>query len=902
MNRRTRTTFADTHSSATAYDSLGRRIAETDQAGKSTTFGYDAVGRLTRVTDALNKSTTYGYDEVGNRIRQTDANGRITRFEYDALGRETKRTLPGGGAFETKGYDVAGNLASRTDFMGRTIVHGYDIADRLTSMTYPGSSTVGFTYTPTGRRLTATDARGTTGYGYDLRDRLTSLTYPDGRRLGYAYDAASNRTSLTATVGASTLTTGFAYDDANRLSTVTDALGRTYGHGYDPNGNRTALSHPNFTNTAYVYDPVNRLTSLTTTGPVGIVQGYAFTLGPTGNRTQIDETDGHVRTYAYDAVYRLTSETVAGLLNYGKTWTYDDVGNRLTQLTTGLGAGSVNYAYDDRDRLVTEAGAALGYDDNGNLTSKSADGSVYTWDFENRLTGVSKPDGTLVTHVYDVDGARVQTTTTLPGQPPATVDFLVDTSGSLSHVVAESDPVAGLQAYYVRGDDLLAVMRGTGTRFMHADGHGSIRRLTSESGAVTDVYTYTAFGELLSHMGTDPQPYSFAGEPLDPNVGFQYHRARWMDPSVGRFAGMDPFGGFVSDPASLHKYVYAHGNPVGNTDPTGHFASVGEISIVNSIISQIAGNQVQLGMDVVLDTLFKDNAAVQVGRVLVSATGAVVGLSALALKLSRSGFFRSFLARYKICSFSADTPVWTDDGETSIAEIAVGDLVWGYDEASGTTGLHRVTAVMAHEDPVIVLLTVGGEELTTTPEHPFFMSDGQWVPAGDLKVGDQVRRADGSVGAVERIATEERVQAMYNLTVDQAHTFFVGRSRWLVHNTCALNWGRPDSQLLKTRLLRQGTTEPPYPHAAHHIVAGSANRAKPAKEHLELLGFDANDPANGVLLRTSDLGTGANHRSLHSHTYYDAVNDLITQTRTKEEAIEVLKHIAGELLQDTFPH
>ena len=68
------------------------------------------------------------------------------------------------------------------------------------------------------------------------------------------------------------------------------------------------------------------------------------------------------------------------------------------------------------------------------------------------------------------------------------------------------------------------------TRYYHADGIGSIRRLTDEAGNITDGYTYSAFGELLAHTGTDSQPYAFTGEPLDPNSGWQYHRARWMDP------------------------------------------------------------------------------------------------------------------------------------------------------------------------------------------------------------------------------------------------------------------------------------------------------------------------------------------------------------------------------------
>jgi RHS repeat-associated protein len=181
---------------------------------------------------------------------------------------------------------------------------------------------------------------------------------------------------------------------------------------------------------------------------------------------------------------------------------------------------------------------------------------------------------------YDADGNRVQTRVTPATGPPTVTDLLVDTSGPLAHVVAETDATGALRAYYVRGDDdLLAVMRpdlagpgGWSTRFYHADALGSVRRLTDESGSVTDTYEYTAFGELLAHTGTDAQPYAFAGEPLDPNIGFQYHRARWMDPRTGRFLGMDPFPGSPFDPVSLHRYLYANADPANHVDPTGQFS------------------------------------------------------------------------------------------------------------------------------------------------------------------------------------------------------------------------------------------------------------------------------------------------------------------------------------------
>ncbi|HEY3452285.1 MAG TPA: hypothetical protein VGK67_38425, partial [Myxococcales bacterium] len=100
------------------------------------------------------------------------------------------------------------------------------------------------------------------------------------------------------------------------------------------------------------------------------IQGYAFTLGPTGNRTRIDEADGTFREYTYDDIYRLTGETVtkAGVVQYSGGFTYDAVGNRLSQTKNGVLTSS---SYDERDRLQSEGSTTYGWDDEGNLGSKT---------------------------------------------------------------------------------------------------------------------------------------------------------------------------------------------------------------------------------------------------------------------------------------------------------------------------------------------------------------------------------------------------------------------------------------------------------------------------------------------------------------------------------------------------
>ena len=585
--RLVRTLYADGTDAEVEYDGLGRRVAETDQAGLTTRFGYDALGRLTTVTDALGQVTRYAYDEQGNRISQIDANGHEARFEYDSVGRQTRRVLPGG-ASETFAYDAAGNLDHKKTFGGVIIQYAYDAAGHLLSRTFPGGSAA-FTYTPTGRRKTAVDARGTTLYEYDSRDQLLRLVYPDGRQLRYVWDAAGNRIGLTALVGGATATTAFTYDALNRLEAVRDSAGQVYTYTYDPNGNRASIEYPNGITTRYTYDQINRLTELTTMRERdnAVVQRQAYTLGPSGNRIRVEEAnaDGSgIRSYGYDDLYRLTSETVSSTAGeiYRKAFGYDPVGNRLTQEHREASGVAFNkaYTYDTRDRLLTEDGTINMWDVDGRLATKSSTAS-YSWDPEDRLTQVTLVDGTVIRYAYDADGVRVRTEVTSPSGATTVTEYLVDTSRPLSQVVAEGSTLTEVAVLYVRGnDDLFAAVRGSVTRFYHADGSGSIQVLTDEAGEVTDRYAFTAFGELIEHRGNDPNIYLFTGEPRDPGSGLYYLRARWMSPGEGRFISLDPLLG-------SHGYAYAHQNPVNLRDRTGLFIDIGIATLALAFIGPL---------------------------------------------------------------------------------------------------------------------------------------------------------------------------------------------------------------------------------------------------------------------------------------------------------------------------
>jgi len=83
-----------------------------------------------------------------------------------------------------------------------------------------------------------------------------------------------------------------------------------------------------------------------------------------------------------------------------------------------------------------------------------------------------------------------------------------------------------------------------------------------------------------------------------------------------------------------------------------------------------------------------------------------------------------------------------------------------------------------------VNLLLDGEWIETTPEHPFYVEGKGWLAAEDLSFGMQVRQADGTTGFVWWKWSVHQTQAMYNLTVATAHTYFVGQGQWLVHNAC----------------------------------------------------------------------------------------------------------------------
>ena len=109
-------------------------------------------------------------------------------------------------------------------------------------------------------------------------------------------------------------------------------------------------------------------------------------------------------------------------------------------------------------------------------------------------------------------------------------------------------------------------------------------------------------------------------------------------------------------------------------------------------------------------------------------------------------------------------------------------------EPDDGTGRPVVTGTMQHLAANLLSVEVEGlpEPLGVTTTHPIWSEDRQdFIPAGLLTVGEQLRNLDGTPARIVRITPHRGPPVpVYNLEVDAQHVYRVGQTGLLVHNTC----------------------------------------------------------------------------------------------------------------------
>jgi RHS repeat-associated protein len=508
-----------------------RTLTENVTPQNITNFEYDVIGRLTSVKNAKNETTGYQYNPIGKLTLTTFPDGKTKANTYDEIGRLIK-TSDATGKIEKMYYDANGNQTSAVDRNGTRFKNTYDNRNFLrqsdifdpTGNPIPAEA-VAYTYDLAGRRVSMTDSTGTTGNAYDpILGTLNKMTYPDGRTLQYGYDMQGNVTNLTDPFGSNLY---YGYDSRNRLISVGSTLHDVDAqYDYYKNNLLKHIGQGNNVTSDFNYDGL-QLSTLTE-----------------------KKSDGSpLNTFSYS---------------------YDNNGNQLSKTENGAGN---SFSYDPLNRIATSSqfGEAFGYDNRGNRTSMTTNNpfdspdSTYTYDKRNRLTNVTTKSGQKVAYKYNGDGQLWERTEN--GQTTRYYNNGVN-------VIAEgtvSGDTAVLKARYIRGNGLVAREDSAGKAYYLQNGHGDVVNLIDRSGMTKlNSYQYDIWGNNVNQQENVPQPFKYSGEMFDDTTNLQYLRARWYDPSMGRFINEDTYEGQIDNPLSLNLYTYVSNNPLTRVDPTGH--------------------------------------------------------------------------------------------------------------------------------------------------------------------------------------------------------------------------------------------------------------------------------------------------------------------------------------------
>ena len=193
----------------------------------------------------------------------------------------------------------------------------------------------------------------------------------------------------------------------------------------------------------------------------------------------------------------------------------------------------------------------------------------------------------------------------------------------------------------------------------------------------------------------------------------------------------------------------------------------------------------------------------------------------------------------------------------------------------------RVVGWSKHITDTLLYLQTTDEVVKTTPEHPFFVHSKGWVKAGNLRQGDQIET--GSTRLVSVVSTQVRHerQAVYNLDVENTHTFFVGKDKLLVHNgDCVPEIANPGEYLSAKAPMQVG----PGTKVLEGQYVDDLGRVQPWRAHYDDFGRQIGrtdyNAANKV----------EGYASTHSHTYGYEGNPSGWGGRYSETG----KHIPGE--------
>ena len=538
------------------YDSWNRVQTMTYPDGEVVTYHYNAAGQVESLTSNKQGRQSVivdriGYDKEGHTVYTKLGNGTETTYTYDKQ-RERLQVM---------------NLTAD----GQTVMENryrYDAVDNILGITNAANPT-------SLMNINKAKLGGRSSHTYEY-DELNRLVHASGKAKRASYDMVMSFGRMSepltkvqkvdSTTTAKSYNFAYKYEDSNHPTAPTQ-IGHDH-YTYDANGNPTLVTNDSTNTTREMYwDEDNRLMVLSDNGKTsrytynaagerimksyGTMEGVYINGAPQG--ITFHETDNFtlypasiisINKNRFTKHYfigdkRVASRIGTGLFNnvYGRNGSYVTAGQQDY-------AERMNQIQKQKEAYYKQQGIAPGVP-----TMKGAYG-----DPENTKRGYNSIIDTLGNH--DVPQGWIQTPkpNTTPNTNPGPPVSWNDPSNP-------DDPQAGYG--YIPNDTTREE-----TFFYHSDHLGSTSYITDDHTNITQYDAYLPYGELLvdEHSSSEDMPYKFNGKELDEETGLYYYGARYMDPKISMWLGVDPL---MEKYTNVSGYVFCHSNPIVRIDRDG---------------------------------------------------------------------------------------------------------------------------------------------------------------------------------------------------------------------------------------------------------------------------------------------------------------------------------------------
>lgn len=571
----------------------------------------------------------YGYGTSGNNagriIAKQDGTG-ISSYEYGKMGEVTNEFRNIYGFYmPTLGFNIS---------------YQYDNWNRIRTITYPDNELVYYEYDLGGNLKKIGNEAGyeyVKSIKYDKYEQRTNIVFGNNTSSTFVYEQGKRRLQ------------NHVLQDANSLNILNGTYKYDFVGNITKIENEGQTTDPGFGGAYtfnYEYDTLNRLIKSSGNAlpqiregqpPVPIVNNITSMFntslsysmnGGIASKTQYHAQDGVVNNYnTYDNSYyyvdgthmvdRIIDSTTGGE-DYFK---YDSNGNAINHTT--MQTGPTDLYWDEQDRLRAVHTPETGsfqyyvYDDKGERTIKAdlqndtelyQNGEIvnngYVFDKFNVYPNpyvVYSADGMLTKH-YFAGSQRIASRLVDAGAIfTGTTTKQTDLSGNKDGSDPQSSAENGFKNYLSKAGfntdeiekefarTLNTLNTNDAVYYLHGDHLGTATFVTNEMGEATQFFLNLPFGETMIEQQEPTSyvnPYKYNAKELDSETGFYYYGARYYNPRISIWYGVDPLAvynpvlekqfygdgqhnGGVYNFGNLNPYIYCYQNPIRYSDPNG---------------------------------------------------------------------------------------------------------------------------------------------------------------------------------------------------------------------------------------------------------------------------------------------------------------------------------------------